>query len=139
MSFQFNIQNRRVEERLFAVLVVGLLLIISLIGSGMYRYSNEDVANGPVAYRMTGGTWSVVYFSVNANKPVDVCITDETGLEMMKSGGGALCLFKASNVKSIDKFWRFPENGPLYLVVIPLQGENGVKVRVRISTMFSNW
>jgi len=124
------------------VLVLTLMLALGITGINMTFSGHKDrllLQHGEVGmYEIEGSPWSVIYFSVSADKPVTVCITDENGQQMLKAGSG-MCLFLAEHVTHISRIWRFPVKGPLYLVIIPEGEKSPVSVEVEIRSLMNTW
>lgn len=83
--------------------------------------------------------YTPVYYKIYGT--VTVCITDGTGLNALYSGGGeAICLFKVDGgATNVDRVWRFPKNGPLYLVVIPKSKEGPVSLHLNVKGGVRFW
>ena len=126
---------KRVEALgLTIAVVLAVVLVLAVLGVS-YSVREETLINPGEyeVYELEGDEWSTVYFSVDSTLPVTVCITDGTGISMLKSGR-SLCFFKAEGVTHLEKMWRFPTEGPLYLVLVNDSGEKPARVSLRIST-----
>ncbi|WP_232460748.1 hypothetical protein [Thermococcus barossii] len=132
---------KRIEALGFTVLIVGAILLAATLWGVSYRFQENIVipTDGYYAYKLDGYEWSVIQFSVKSDKPVTVCITDDVGLRIIKSGDGALCLFKVDGTTKIDKIWRFPKNGPLYMVIIPDSRGGPVSISLRLKGGLILW
>ena len=130
-------RQRQLWATAFAAAVSVLLLAGVYVGAyvaggiGTLNQSFFGEGGRYYVYSLTGTTWSMMRISVSSEAPVTVCITDSPGLEMLRSGNGALCLFKATDVTELDKVWRFPKSGVLYMVILP---EENTSVRVEVKT-----
>ncbi|ASJ09251.1 hypothetical protein A3L11_08425 [Thermococcus siculi] len=132
---------RKLEALGFTFTVV-LAVVLALALMATSSSIRDDVIITPGEYRiyeLEGNPWSTVHFSIDSTEPVTVCITDDTGISLLKSGEGALCFFKAEGVTHIEKIWRFPKGGPLYLVVIGNSPEEPAEVSLRLSSGLVMW
>ncbi len=124
------------------VLALTIMLTLGITGVSMVLSGHENEITlhpGEIAmYEIDGTSWSVIYFSVNSNHPVTVCITKGNGEGMIKAGSG-MCLFLEEHVTHLSKVWRFPVDGPLYLLVIPEGERTPVSVHVEIRSLMSTW
>lgn len=133
--------NPRHQRKLWAAAFAMAISVVLLAGVyiGAYATGNAGVLNQAFTARkgefytfgLRGTSWSMVKLSVRAGSPLTVCITDSYGLEMLKSGRGSMCLFRAAGVKEVERVWRFPKTGVLYLVIIP---ERDTKVQLKVKT-----
>ncbi|WP_237268636.1 hypothetical protein [Thermococcus celer] len=124
----------------FTVLVVMAVLLVVVLGSS-YRFQ-ESVVVRPgerYVYELDGYSWTTLQFTIRSTGPVTVCITDGTGLNALYSGGEAICLFKVDGATNVDRVWRFPKNGPLYLVVIPKSKEGPVSLHLNVKGGVRFW
>jgi len=118
-------RQRKLWAAAFAMAISVILLAGVYIGAyvtGSARTLNQtfNAREGEFyTFGLHGTTWSMMRLSLSSSSPVTVCVTNGYGLEMLKSGRGTMCLFKADGVRNLNRVWRFPENGVLYLVVIP--------------------
>jgi len=125
------------------ILALGIALMMTLALTGinvsLSQYHQRIVLNqGEIgAYEIDGTQWTVIYFSVNSNKPVTVCITDQNGAEKLSSGS-RLCMFLVQKTTHVSRIWRFPMRGPLYLLVIP-EGNEQVSVDIEIRNLLNTW
>ena len=118
----------------FALVVVPIMILAVL---GFFGRIEENTLIYPgqyEVYKIKGGTWTTVYISLDSTQPVTVCITDEAGLKMLKSGKGMLCFFKAERVMHLEKVWRFPKKGSLYLVLVNNSTRTPAKLSIRVSS-----
>ena len=125
---------KRLEAVAFALAVV-VIIILGITTWGLsYRFQESAFIEpgGYYVYRLEGYEWSVLEFSIKSDEPVTICITDDVGLRILKSGDGAFCFFKAEDVTSIEKIWRFPKSGNMYFVIIPESNESPISVSLRI-------
>lgn len=142
-TISFTILRTHVELGESAIaLFLTLLLALSITGINMTFTGYKDkiiLQNGDLAmYRIDGTSWTVIYISVSSSQPVSVCITDENGLQMLKTGSG-MCLFLEEHVTHVTKIWRFPVNGPLYLIVIPEEGKPSVSLNLEVRSLMGTW
>ncbi|NJE61352.1 hypothetical protein E3E51_06270 [Thermococcus sp. 21S7] len=131
---------KRIEAFGFAVLIVGAILLAATLLGVSYKFQENIVipAGGYYAYRVEGHEWSVMRFSIKSDEPVTLCITDDVGFRILKSGDGALCLFKVDGATRVDKIWRFPKAGPMYMVIIP-ESKDAVSVSLQVKGGLFLW
>ncbi|WP_297089941.1 hypothetical protein [Thermococcus sp.] len=132
---------RRIEALGFTIFVIGAILIAATLWGASYRFQENVVISpgGYYVYKLEGYDWSVIQFSIKSTEPVTVCITDDVGFRILKSGDGALCLFKVDDTTSVEKIWRFPKDGPMYLIIIPESKGGPVSVSVRVKGGLILW
>ncbi|WP_226996611.1 hypothetical protein [Thermococcus sp. 5-4] len=132
---------KRIEAFGFTILIVGAILLAATLWGVSYKFQENVVipTGGYYAYKLDGYEWSVIQFSMKSNEPVTICITDEVGFRILKSGDGALCLFKVDGATRVDKIWRFPKNGPMYLVIIPDSNGGPVSISLRVKGGLVLW
>jgi molybdopterin-binding protein len=129
-------RQRQLWASMFALAVSVVLLAGVYIGAyvtgsiGTLTQSFSADAGEYYVYPIWGTTWSMMRISLHSEAPVTVCITDSSGLEMLRSGGEAFCLFRASDVTELDRVWRFPSSGRMYLVVLPKE-ETSVELQIK--------
>ncbi len=127
-------------DALAFVIAVMVALGISSVSALTSVYEHDTVLYGGQIgmYELDGTQWSIIYFSITSDKPVTVCITDQSWNQMIPGGTG-VCLFLAQHVTHISKVWRFPMEGPLYLMIIPENEDTPVSVHVEIRNLLSSW
>ncbi|ASJ12530.1 hypothetical protein A3L14_06325 [Thermococcus thioreducens] len=132
---------KRIEALGFTILVVGLILVAATLWGASYSFQENVVisSGGYYVYKLEGYDWSVIQFSIKSTEPVTVCITDEVGLRILKSGDGALCLFKVDDTTSVEKIWRFPKDGPMYMIIIPESNGGPVSVSIHVKGGLVLW
>lgn len=132
---------KRIEAISFTLTVILIVLLLTAAWGASYRFQKTAIITpgNYFVYRMDGYEWSVIHLSIEADNPVTVCITDEVGLRILKAGDGTLCFFKAEGVTELDKVWRFPKNGQVYLVIIPDSEESPISVSLRIKGGLLLW
>ncbi|WP_246454692.1 hypothetical protein [Thermococcus camini] len=132
---------KKMEALGFSLMIVAVVLMATAVWGGSHRFQEDVVLNSGeyYLYTLNGHQWSTVYFSIKSTGPVTVCITDGTGVEMLKSGEGPLCFFKAEDTTSIEKIWRFPEKGHLYLVLVPAPGTRQARVSITVKSGLILW
>lgn len=132
---------RRLEAFGFALMVVVIVLLsVSILGVSYQLQEEVVIPPGDYyIYEIQGYEWSMVYFSITSDNPVTICITDDTGLSMLESGRGALCFFKVDNTYSLERTWRFPKNGSMYLVMMSDSAEGPTKVQLLVRLGIIPW
>ncbi len=135
------LKTKKAEAFGFTILLIGAILLSTILLGASYSSQRKIVIppGGYYVYKLSGHEWSMIQFSMRSNEPVTVCITDETGFRILKSGDGALCLFKVDGATRIDKVWRFPKNGPMYMVIIPDSKEGPVSISLRVKGGLILW
>ncbi|NJE02976.1 hypothetical protein [Thermococcus sp. MV11] len=132
---------RKLEALGFSAVIVVIILLGTAVWGASYRF-HEDLTLNPgeyYVYKIKGHSWSTVYLSIESTKPVTVCITDGTGIAMLKSGEGSLCFLKAERIRNLERLWRFPKNGPLYLVLLPDSDDGPVRVSLTVESGLVPW
>ncbi|NJE47261.1 hypothetical protein E3E35_07585 [Thermococcus sp. GR7] len=132
---------KRIEALGFTIVVVTVLIIAPILWGASYNFK-EDILIEPgdyKVYKLDGYEWSMLHFLIESDRPVTVCITDETGLRMLKSGEGMICLFRVDSTTSVERVWRFPKRGPLYLVIISDSTDEPTSVHLQVEGGLILW
>ncbi|AEK72158.1 hypothetical protein GQS_01280 [Thermococcus sp. 4557] len=132
---------KKMEALGFSLMIVAAVLMVAAVWGGSHGFQGDVMLNPGeyYLYTLSGHQWSTIYFSIKSTQPVTICITDETGVEMLKSGESPLCFFRAEDTTSIEKIWRFPEKGPLYLVLVPAPGTQQTRVSITVKSGLVLW
>jgi len=133
--------GRRQKTHLLTLMIVMLTFLLTLLFIPPYHIHEVTTLppGGYQVYKLQGTQWSMVHFSVNSSGPVTICITNLGGMHLLRSGKGVLCLFNKEDVTHMNVFWRFPQKGPLYMLVVNPSENRPVKVSISVTSGILVW
>ncbi|MBP1910772.1 hypothetical protein [Thermococcus stetteri] len=129
VSMGLSGHKRLVAVGLSGIVVISVFAVAFLLTFSAVRKS--AILDEDEIYILELSGFGTTVARINAEAPVDVCITDSTGLRLLESGENALCYYYSRGVTEERIVWRQPHKGKFYLVIISGDEKAEVEIDVR--------